>query len=84
MVQQTQDPVDFKYYYSITLNGTQVHKVWNNAPRVLNNVKYYLSDNWYNPAQASVRNIRLDMYKHRRILDFHATFEPITVLFDRI
>ncbi|XP_066914473.1 uncharacterized protein [Clytia hemisphaerica] len=62
VVQQIQNPHDKKYYYSIMLNGKQVYIKVNHFPRIFHNVKYYLGDNWYNPAKAWVRKIRLEMY----------------------
>ena len=66
VVQQIQDPNTLQYYYSITLDGKEVFKKLNHFPRIFHNVKYYLGDNWYNPAQAWVRKIRVDFYRHRK------------------
>ena len=48
------------YIYRITVAGKQVHRVINNDPREFKNVKMYVSSPWYEPADAIIKDLKLD------------------------
>ena len=53
---------DGKYYYNINVDGKSKYKREQTMPTVFDNVKYYESDPWYQPADASVKNIKFENY----------------------
>ena len=55
------------YFYQIIIDGKKVVDVINNNPRIFKNVKYFVSDPWYNAAKVEVRNFRIVTLKHQGI-----------------
>ena len=60
VVQQTQNAGNRKFYnFEVFVNGKLEIYLLNKKPRIFNNVKYYLSDPWYESAKGSVKNYKL-------------------------
>ena len=57
VIQQTLKYND-RYRYSIEIGGEEVYTVTSINPRVYQNVKLFASDNYYNPAKGSIKNIK--------------------------
>ena len=49
---------DEKYRYSIEIGGEEVYQVTNTKAQVFQNAKLFASDNYYNPASGSIKNIK--------------------------
>ena len=65
VVQQIQSPGNDQYYYQVDINGNRIYDTLNQQPMIFNNVKYYASDPWYNPAKAILTEFDLVTYKHK-------------------
>ena len=46
-----------KYIYTVTIGNKRLGSVINTTPREFANVRVFASDNWYNAAQGSIRNL---------------------------
>ena len=49
-----------KYQYSVYIDGKQIHTVENKKAEEFKNVKVYVSDPWYEPANAQIENIVIE------------------------
>ena len=47
------------YWYTVYVNGKQITKSKNPTARVYKNVKIYVSDPWYVPAQGFIRQLKV-------------------------
>ena len=61
IVQQIQKG-DLKYYYQVFVNIQKILDEVNDRPAVFNNVKYFVGDPWYEPANAHLRNFNLEQF----------------------
>ncbi|XP_065679570.1 uncharacterized protein LOC101235088 isoform X2 [Hydra vulgaris] len=50
---------DGKYWFSVYLNGANIHKVANSEPRDFTNMVVYASDLWYAGQDGSISNLRI-------------------------
>ncbi|XP_065654792.1 uncharacterized protein LOC136081406 [Hydra vulgaris] len=50
---------DGKYWYSVDLNGVNIHRVENSDARDFKNVKVYASDPWYARQDGSISNLQI-------------------------
>ena len=50
------------YKYVVKVNDAIIGSVINTKPRQFSNVKVFGGDNWYNPAQGSMRNLVINPY----------------------
>ena len=66
-VQQIQSPKNHQYYFQIYINGKKVHEILNESPQIFNNVKYYASNPWYNPAKAVLTDFKMVTYEHKSV-----------------
>nr|XP_047132657.1 uncharacterized protein LOC100200642 [Hydra vulgaris] len=48
--------LDSKYWFSVDLNGSNIHKVENSDTRDFTNIKVYASDLWYDSQDGSISN----------------------------
>ena len=53
----TQQPEGNSYRYTVKVGNVQIGTVINSQAREFSNVKVFASDNWYNAAQGSIRNL---------------------------
>ncbi|XP_065662137.1 uncharacterized protein LOC100207579 isoform X3 [Hydra vulgaris] len=58
-----------KYWFSVDLNGINIHKVENSDARDFYNMKVYASDPWYNAQNASVNDLLIVNGKIEYLLD---------------
>ena len=65
VVQQIQSPDNYQYYFQVDVDGKRIHNTLNEKPLVFNDVTYYASDPWYNPAKAILTDFDLVTYKHK-------------------
>ena len=52
------------YYFQVLIDNTLKHEILNKQPSIFHNVRYYLSDPWYKPAKAHVRNFNVFNIRH--------------------
>ena len=52
------------------MNGKRFVDILNDRPQIFNDVKYYASDPWHNPAKAVIANFELVTYEHKGKLKF--------------
>ena len=77
IVQQVQSPETYLYFYQVFVNGKQVVNILNDRPQIFNDVKYYASDPWHNPAKATITNFKLVTYEHKGKLKFNFSFTQL-------
>ena len=53
------NPVQDDYKYELSINDEPFHSQMHTAAKEYTNVKVYASNPWYNPAQASIRNLKI-------------------------
>ena len=64
-IEQSQSRENHQYYYQIFINEKRVCNILNKNPQSFNNVKYYASDPWFEPAHATISNFKLTVFKHK-------------------
>ena len=69
----TQQPEGSRYRYIVKVGNAQLGSVINTQPREFSNVKVYASDNWYNTAQGSLRNLIIIPDMQGKFLDFNSS-----------
>ena len=54
-----------QYYFEIFVNGKEEVSILNNKPRVFKNVKYYASSPFHTAANALIKEVTVEVYKHQ-------------------
>ena len=68
VVQQTQKGETEHYLFQILINGKIAHQRLNTQPESFGDVWYFASDQYRDPAEATIKNLKLTNFEHKGII----------------